>query len=185
MSGHLLDRPKPSLLLGLHVLTEPPAHNVCGRVFFISGRRPPKVEVKALLCSSKLLLWRAIAECVFLILYPNLIFVACMRCQKGFSAALLLKGQCFHVWEIFIVVGRGYLDFLGVKEFNSVWLNPIPDASVGPLILLEVRQPLHFCVWLSLSQLRGTVSAPIMKVTKGSRRFLDAFLLKSQFLSES
>jgi hypothetical protein len=97
VSGHLLDRPKSCLLLGLHALTEPPAHNVCGRLFFISGRRPSKVKVKALLCSSKLLLWRAVAECVFLILYPHLIFVGCMRCQKGFSAALLLKGQSFHV----------------------------------------------------------------------------------------
>ena len=97
MSGHLLDRAKSRLLLGLHGLAEPPIHNVSGGVFFISSRRPSKVEVKALLCRSKLLLGRAIAECIFLILYPHLILVACMRCQKGFSAALLLKGQCFHV----------------------------------------------------------------------------------------
>ena len=97
MSGHLLDRAKSRLLLGLHGLTQPPVHNVSGEVFFISSRSPSKVEVKALLCRSKLLLRRAIAECIFLILYPHLIFVACMHSQKSFSAALLLNCQCFHV----------------------------------------------------------------------------------------
>lgn len=92
MSGHLLDRAKSRLLRGLHGLTEPPVHNVRGGVFFISSRRPSKVEVKALLCRSKLLLGRAIAECIFLILNPHLIFVCCMHSQKSVCAALLLNG---------------------------------------------------------------------------------------------
>jgi len=97
VSGHLLDRPKSSLLLGLHGLTQPPVHNVCGGVFFISSRCPSKVEVKALLCRSKLLLRRAIAECIFLILYPHFILADCMHTEKSVCAALLLNGQCFHV----------------------------------------------------------------------------------------
>jgi len=67
-------------------------------------------------------------------------------------------------------------DFLWVQKSNIIRVNPIPNTSIWPLILLKIWKPLHLCMCLCERQVRIVISTTI-HIPKSARRFLALYFL--------